>query len=487
MRPLNTGSGRGDGPSDRAPSTPVYPESHTQPAPSGDKPMDVTIIGCGYVGLVTGTCLASIGHNVRGVEKDQKKLKALQDGICPIFEPGLTELMHENYASGALSFTDDVKKACRDAEVVFLCVGTPPKPDGTVDMSFLEGAGKEVCDALPEDNDFPVTIIVKSTVPAGTNRKLSNFLREQTKAHVQVVSNPEFLREGSAVADCLEPDRIVIGGESPEAFRMMRRLYDPLIKREENFMTMSWESAELTKYAANAMLAARISFMNEMTILCEGYNADVEDVRKGIGSDFRIGPAFLKAGCGYGGSCFPKDVAALEHISRQIGYENLFVDAIQTVNKNQKRRFVEKIGLKLGRELRGATIAVWGLAFKADTDDIRESSALDVIRYLLDAGATVRAHDYKGMENMKQVFGDEVEWSTDPVTAAAGADAVALLTDWPQYTTLPFRKIAATMNDPVIFDGRNCLHRDVMRESGFQYYPMGRPAVENSLRLKARA
>jgi UDPglucose 6-dehydrogenase len=447
--------------------------------------MDVTVIGCGYVGLVTATCLASIGHTVRGVEKDQKKLKVLKDGHCPIFEPGLQELMQEHYAAGSLQFTDNIKSATQDAEVVFLAVGTPPKPDGTVDMSYLEGAGKEVCDALAENkSDYMVTIIVKSTVPAGTNRKLYHFLKQQTSAHVQVVSNPEFLREGTAVSDFLEPDRIVIGGESPEAFRMMRRVYDPIVKREEAFMTMNWESAELTKYAANAMLAARISFMNEMTILCEGYGADIEDIRKGIGSDFRIGPAFLKAGCGYGGSCFPKDVAALEHISRQIGHESLFVNAIQCTNKNQKRRFAEKIIQKLGRPINGAKIAIWGLAFKADTDDIRESAALDVIRHLLDQGAEVVATDPKASENMKQIFKDEVEWSPDPVHAAVGADAVALLTDWPQYSTLPFRKIAATMNQPIIFDGRNCLHRDVMRETGFQYYPMGRPAVENTLRLK---
>jgi UDPglucose 6-dehydrogenase len=449
--------------------------------------MDVTIIGCGYVGLVTGTCLAAIGHTVRGVEKDPKKRKTLMDGHCPIFEPGLQELMQEHYASGQLQFTENVKAAVRDAEVVFLCVGTPPKPDGTVDMSYLEAAGKEVCDALAElRNDYMVTIVVKSTVPAGTNRKLYNFLREQTKAHVQVVSNPEFLKEGTAVQDCMNPDRIVIGGESPEAFRMMRRLYDPLIKSEENFLTMNWESGELTKYAANSMLAARISFMNEMTILCEHYGADIEDIRKGIGTDSRIGPAFLRAGCGYGGSCFPKDVAAMEHISRAVGYENLFVNVIQTVNNNQKKRFAEKIVEKLGRPIAGATIAIWGLAFKADTDDIRESSAIDVIEYLLEKGAVVRAHDYKAVENMKAIFKDRVDWSPDPVTAAAGADAVALVTDWPQYTTLPFRKIAATMNTPLIFDGRNCLNRDVMRENGFQYYPIGRPAVENALRLKNR-
>jgi len=449
--------------------------------------MDVTIIGCGYVGLVTGTCLAAIGHNVRGVETDPRRVKMLTDGHCPIFEPGLQELMQEHYASGQLQFTGNVSEAVKDAQVVFLCVGTPPKPDGTVDMSFLEKAGKDVCDAVAAQGaDYMVTIVVKSTVPAGTNRKLYHFLKQQTTAHLQVVSNPEFLREGSAVKDCLEPDRIVIGGESTEAFRMMRRLYDPLVKREESFMTMNWESAELTKYAANAMLAARISFMNEMTILCDEYGADVEDIRKGIGSDSRIGPAFLRAGCGYGGSCFPKDVAALAHISNAVGHENLFVDAIQSINAMQKKRFVDKIEKKLGRDIRGAKIAVWGLAFKADTDDIRESPALDVIRYLLDKQAIVKATDPKAMENMKQVFKDQVEWCPDPVTCAAGADAVALLTDWPQYTTLPFRKIAATMNNPVIFDGRNCLHREVMRETGFQYYPMGRPAVENTLKLKNR-
>lgn len=451
--------------------------------------MDVTIIGCGYVGLVTGVCLAHTGHTVRGVEKDQRKLKTLLNGECPIFEPGLHDLLRETQQQGLITFTDNVKSAVRDAEVVFLCVGTPPKPDGTVDMQYLEQAGKEVCDALCEmDADYLVTIVVKSTVPAGTNRKLYNFLKTQCpKANFAVVSNPEFLKEGTAVEDCLRPDRIVIGSDSPEALRMMRRLYDPLIKREEMFITMNWESAELTKYAANSMLAARISFMNEMTILCEHYGADVEDIRKGIGSDARIGPAFLRAGCGYGGSCFPKDVAAMEHISKAAGYDNLFVEAIQTVNKNQKKRFVDKIQDKLGRPIQGATIAVWGLAFKADTDDIRESPAIDVITYLLERGAHVKAHDYKGMENMKQIFKEQVEWCADPVTAAAGADAVALCTDWPQYTTLPFRKISATMNAPIIFDGRNCLNRDVMRENGFQYYPMGRPAVEQHLRLKQRA
>jgi UDPglucose 6-dehydrogenase len=451
--------------------------------------MEVTVIGCGYVGLVTGTCLASLGHTVRGVEKDAKKLKTLQDGHCPIFEPGLHELMQEHYASGQLQFTDNVKSAVKDAEVIFLCVGTPSKPDGTVEMSYLEGAGKEVCDSLAEDDhERLVTIVVKSTVPAGTNRRLYAFLKEQTRANVQVVSNPEFLKEGTAVQDCLKPDRIVIGSDSPEANRIMRRLYDPLVKPEDEdkFLTMGWESAELTKYAANSMLAARISFMNEMTILCEAYGADIEDIRKGIGSDSRIGPAFLRAGCGYGGSCFPKDVAALEHISRAIGYENLFVNTIQKINNNQKRRFVEKIDKKLGRPLAGAKIAVWGLAFKADTDDIRESAALDVIRYLLEKGAHVTATDPKAMDNMKQVFKDEVEWSPDPVSCSAGADAVAVLVDWPQYFTLPFRKIAATMNTPIIFDGRNCLHRDIMRENGFQYYPMGRPPVENTLRLKQR-
>ena len=447
--------------------------------------MDVTVIGCGYVGLVTAACLASIGHNVRGVEKDAKKLASLREGVCPIFEPGLASLMQEQIACGNLSFGSSVTEAMRTAEVVYLAVGTPPKADGTVDMTFLETAGKEVCDALAANKaEQLVTIVVKSTVPAGTNRKLYYFLRQNSSLEFLVASNPEFLKEGSAVKDFLEPDRIVIGGESPEAFRIMRRLYDPLIKREEIFLTMNWESAELTKYAANTMLAARISFMNEMSILCDAYGADVEDVRKGIGTDHRIGPSFLRAGVGYGGSCFPKDVAAMEHISKAVGYDSLFVHTIQTINCNQKKRFVERIGAKLGRPLSGATIAVWGLAFKADTDDIRESPAIDVIQYLLEGGARVRAHDYKAMDNMKALYKDKVEWFHDPVTCAAGADAIALLTDWPQYNTMPFRKVAATMNQPVVFDGRNCLHRDVMRENGFVYYPMGRPAVENQARAR---
>lgn len=450
--------------------------------------MDVTVIGCGYVGLVTATCLASIGHTVRGVEKDQRKVQLLKEGRCPIFEPGLVELMRENYASGQLQFTDDVKEALGDAEVVYLAVGTPPKPDGTVDMSFLEQAGKEVCDALTAlHSSEPVTIVVKSTVPAGTNRKLSQFLSKNTKANFNVVSNPEFLREGSAVEDFLHPDRIVIGGESADAFAAMRRLYDPLIQREEKFLTMSWESAELTKYAANTMLAARISFMNEMTILCDYYGADIEQIRKGIGSDARIGSSFLRAGCGYGGSCFPKDVAAMEHISLAAGHKSLFVHAIQTTNTNQKKRFVARIIDKLGRPAKGATVAVWGLAFKADTDDIRESPALDVIRHLLDRGVIVRATDPKAIDNMKRVFGDQVAWFSDPESAAAGADAIALLTDWPQYTTLPYKKLATVMNQPLLFDGRNCLHHEVMKESGFRYYPIGRPAVEQAKSAHAKA
>ena len=450
--------------------------------------MDVAVIGCGYVGLVTATCLASIGHTVRGVEKDQRKLARLQEGHCPIFEPGLASLMQEQIASGNLSFGASVIDAMKEAEIVYLAVGTPPKADGTVDMSYLETAGKEVCDAMAVNkSDYLVTIVVKSTVPAGTNRKLYYSLRQNSTVEFQVVSNPEFLKEGSAVNDFLQPDRIVIGGESPEAFRMMRRLYDSLITSEDVFLTMNWESAELTKYAANTMLAARISFMNEMSILCDAYGADVEDIRKGIGSDKRIGHAFLRAGVGYGGSCFPKDVAAMEHISRAVGYENLFVETIQTINLNQKRRFVERISSKLGRTLNGATIAVWGLAFKADTDDIRESAAIDVIRFLLEAGARVRAHDYKAMDNMKELFQDQVEWFTDPVTCAVDTDAVAILTDWPQYNTLPFRKLAATMKQPVIFDGRNCLQRDVMRENGFQYYPIGRPVLESPIHHRASA
>ena len=460
--------------------------------------MDVTVIGCGYVGLVTGTCLASIGHNVIGVEKLPEKLAALQRGECPIFEPGLAELQTQNVAAGRLRFTSDVKDAMADADVVFLAVGTPPKPDGTVDMSYLEAAGKEVCDALPRNRSEPLAIVVKSTVPAGTNRKLQQFLSENTSANVRVVSNPEFLKEGTAVSDFLRPDRVVIGCESgqeegsPEV-EAIHAVYAPILGEQlkagnsDCWFVMGWESAELTKYASNTMLAARISFMNELTILCEHYGADIESIRKGMGSDRRIGPAFLRAGCGYGGSCFPKDVAAMEHISKAAGHDNLFVKAILATNKNQKKRFAQKILDKLGRDASGATIAVWGLAFKADTDDIRESAAIDVIEHLLAAGVHVKATDPKGMDHMRKVFGDKVEWCIDPVRAAAGADAVAIVTDWLLFETIDFGKLKAVMNQPVIFDGRNCLHREDMKKHGFRYYPMGRPSVDQEVRTGVRA
>ena len=458
--------------------------------------MQVTVIGCGYVGLVTATCLASIGHKVVGVEKLAPKLAALEEGDCPIFEPGLAELMTSNVESGRLRFTGDVKDAVAEADVVFLAVGTPPKPDGTVDMSFLEGAGKEVCDALAPDRAEPLTIIVKSTVPAGTNRKLSAFLHDNTQADVRVVSNPEFLKEGTAVSDFLRPDRIVIGSESGEndsvEVNAVHKLYDPILREQlksgnvDCWFVMNWESAELTKYAANTMLAARISFMNELTILCEHYEADIESIRKGMGSDKRIGQAFLRAGCGYGGSCFPKDVAAMEHISNAAGHDNLFVKAILETNKNQKARFAKKVVEKLGRDAKGATVAVWGLAFKADTDDIRESAAIDVIQHLLDAGVHVKATDPKGMDHMRKVFGDKVEWCVDPVRAATGADAVAIVTDWLLYETLDFGKLKAVMNQPTIFDGRNCLHRSEMKKHGFRYYPMGRPTVEPDVAAATR-
>ncbi|MGF1633447.1 MAG: UDP-glucose dehydrogenase family protein [Phycisphaerae bacterium] len=468
--------------------------------------MEVTVIGCGYVGLVTGTCLSSMGHNVVGVEKMPEKLASLQRGNCPIFEPGLSEQMRENMEQGRLRFTNDVADAIAEAQVVFLAVGTPPKPDGTVDMSYLETAGKEVCVALEarqaarkqangDHDEEPTVIIVKSTVPAGTNRKLAAFLASETNANVRVVSNPEFLKEGTAVRDFIQPDRIVIGCESgkeedPEVV-IVQQMYDPILRelikqgKVDVWFVMNWESAELTKYAANTMLAARISFMNELTILCEHYNADIEAIRKGMGSDRRIGPAFLRAGCGYGGSCFPKDVAAMEHISRAAGYENKFVSAIIETNNNQKARFARKIVEKLGKPAAGATVAVWGLAFKADTDDIRESAAIDVIRHLLDNGVHVKAYDPKGMDNMRHIFGDKVEWCVDPVRCAAGSDAVAIVTDWLLFETIDFGKLKAVMNQPVIFDGRNCLHRSEMQKHGFRYYPMGRPHVEAAAEVAA--
>jgi len=449
--------------------------------------MKVTIFGSGYVGLVTGACLAEAGNHVVCVDIDAGKVAMLNAGEVPIHEPGLDALIRRNRDGGRLEFTTDAARGVDHGLFQLIAVGTPPDEDGSADLRHVLSVAREIGARLQRY----AVVVTKSTVPVGTADKVREQLTSALAARgasveFDVVSNPEFLKEGVAIQDFLKPDRIVVGADSARSTELMHALYEPFTRNHDRLIVMDIRSAELTKYAANAMLAARISFMNEMTILCEAYGADVEDIRKGIGTDYRIGPAFLRAGCGYGGSCFPKDVAALEHISRAIGHENLFVNAIQTINKAQKKRFVEKVISKLGRPIDGATIAVWGLAFKADTDDIRESAALDVIRYLLEKGARVRATDPKAMENMKQVFKDEVEWMPDPVSAAVGADAVALLTDWPQYSTLPFRKIAATMNQPLIFDGRNCLHRDVMRENGFQYYPMGRPAVENKLRLKTK-
>ena len=461
--------------------------------------MQVTVIGCGYVGLCAGVCLASTGHTVVGVEKMPEKLNALKKGTCPIFEPGLAELMTENMKQGRLRFTEDVQDAIKDADIVYLAVGTPPRPDGTADTQYLEAAGREVCDALEAVDDGtrenPLVIIVKSTVPAGTNRKLSEFLKASSNANVRVVSNPEFLKEGTAVQDFLRPDRVVIGTEAGKEgdieAELVRRLYDPILREQikagnvDCWYVMNWESAELTKYAANTMLAARISFMNELTILCEHYQADIEAIRKGIGSDNRIGPAFLRAGCGYGGSCFPKDVAAMEHISKQAGYDNKFVQAILSINAYQKKRFAEKIIEHLGRPAEGATVAVWGLAFKADTDDIRESTAIDVIRHLLDNGVHVKAYDPKAMENMQELFPEGVEWCVDPVRCATEADAVAICTDWLLFETLDYSKIKAVMNQPVLFDGRNCLHRSEMKQHGFRYYPMGRPTVDATEKVTA--
>lgn len=436
--------------------------------------MDVTVIGCGYVGLVTGTCLASLGHTVRGVEKDPRKLKMLQDGHCPVFEPGLQELMQEHYASGQLQFTGNVKSALKEAEVVYLAVGTPPKDDGTVDMSFLEGAGKEVCDALVAlNNEYMVTIVVKSTVPAGTNRKLYNFLKQQTNAYVQVVSNPEFLREGSAIADTLQPDRIVIGAPSQVVAMRILELYAPL---ERPMLITDVVSAEMIKYASNAFLATKISFINAIADVCEAAGADVTQVMKGMGYDHRIGAAFLQAGLGYGGSCFPKDTKALIRTAERHGCDFAILRDVVRVNEERVGRFMDRLEGVLGG-LADRTVAVLGLAFKANTDDMRDAKSLDVIARLLASGANVRAYDPIAMARTREVF-PQIHYGENAYDAVLGADAAIVVTEWNEFRHLNLERIREAMRGDVLFDGRNVYDPVRMQRLGFAYYGVGRGGLE---------
>jgi UDPglucose 6-dehydrogenase len=436
----------------------------------------VAVVGTGYVGLVTATCLAESGNEVTGVDKDARKIDTLLGGKLPIYEPGLSELVQRNCREGRLAFTTDLGAAVRPARLIFIAVGTPPGEAGEADLSAIWAVGDELARHLKDIPPGPAgsrVVVIKSTVPVGTNTRLHDRLRAAGCPHLDVASNPEFLKEGAAVDDFMKPDRVVVGVRRPEVADVLRELYAPFLRTEQPFLAMSPESAEMTKYAANAMLATKISFINEMANLCDRLGADINDVRRGIGHDARIGFQFLHPGPGFGGSCFPKDVQAILGMGRALGLPLELQAAVDRVNQRQKRVLFEKIGRHFG-ELKGKTIAVWGLAFKPRTDDVRESPALALIDDLLAAGAAVRVHDPEAMANVRAAYGDRLVYADRPYGALEGADGLAVVTEWPEFRNPDFEVMRRLLAGRVIFDGRNLYDPKAMHGYGFTYYGIGR-------------
>lgn len=431
--------------------------------------MRVTVIGSGYVGLVAGACFAETGNDVMCADVDADKVARLQDGIMPIYEPGLEPLVARNIAEGRLRFTTDLGSAIGHGDVVFIAVGTPPGEDGSADLQHVLA----VASTIGEHLDRFKVVVTKSTVPVGTAERVRAAVRSVTAGDFAVASNPEFLKEGAAIDDFMKPDRVVLGTDDPRAEELLRELYSPYVRSGSPILFMDIPSAEVTKYAANAMLATRISFMNQIAELCELVGADVFAVKRGIGSDSRIGNAFLFPGPGYGGSCFPKDVKALTHTARSVGMTPALFDAVAEVNVRQKRVMLEKLQRLLG-ELRGRTVAVWGLAFKAGTDDMRESPAVTLIDGLLESGASVRAHDPQAMDVARGIWGDRIVYVSEPYDALTGADALAVVTEWLQYRNPDFERIRAMLRTPVVVDGRNLYEPVKMSRLGFRYAGIGR-------------
>ena len=433
--------------------------------------MEILVIGTGYVGLVAGACLAETGNDVVCADIDERKIELLRQTILPIYEPGLDELVRRNQEQGRLHFTTDVAGAAAKAQVVFIAVGTPPGEDGSADLRHVLAAATTVAQNLTRE----ALVITKSTVPVGTAAQVAAVIRGITQVPVHICSNPEFLKEGDAVEDFLRPDRVILGVESDYARDVLAELYAPFVRTGKPVLFMDILSAELTKYAANAMLATRISFMNEIATLCERVGANVDDVRRGIGSDARIGTAFLFPGPGYGGSCFPKDVKALLQTAAQYGVPLNVVIGAERTNDRQKHVMFERLVEVLGGSVRGARIAVWGLAFKARTDDLRESPAMTLVHELLDAGATVVAHDPVAMPNALAIFGDRVHFAATGYDALAGADALAVVTDWNEYRHPDFARMHEALARPMIVDGRNLYAPEKMKSLGFTYHSIGRP------------
>ncbi|MCI5508294.1 MAG: UDP-glucose/GDP-mannose dehydrogenase family protein [Bacteroidales bacterium] len=437
--------------------------------------MKIAIVGTGYVGLVSGACFAEMGVEVTCVDINEEKIKMLSEGKVPIYEPGLEEMVVRNFREGRLRFTTRLTDCLDEVEAVFSAVGTPPDEDGSADLSYVLQVAREV----GQNMNHYVVLVTKSTVPVGTAQKVKAVIAEELAARkveieFDVASNPEFLKEGAAVKDFMSPDRVVVGVESERARKLMQRLYAPFMMTNNRILFTDIPSAEMIKYAANSMLATRISFMNDIANLCELVGADVNMVRKGIGADTRIGSKFLYPGCGYGGSCFPKDVKALIQTARQQGYEMRVLQAVEEVNERQKSVLFQKLSSHFGGDLKGKTVALWGLAFKAETDDMREATSLVIIRQLLDAGCEVRVFDPVAMNECRRRLGDTVTYAKDMYDAALGADALLLLTEWKQFRLPSWEVVRRTMNQPVVFDGRNIYDPEELRAGGFHYSSIGR-------------
>ena len=439
--------------------------------------MKVAVIGTGYVGLVTGTCLAESGNDVVCVDNNVKKVETLNSGKLPIYEPGLLELVQRNSKEARLSFTTDLVTAVQQARLTFIAVGTPQSDDGDADLSAVWAVSKAIANALktlPPGAPGSRVVVVKSTVPVGTNARVAEILAENGCTHIDAASNPEFLKEGAAIEDFMKPDRIVVGVRHPAVAEVLRELYAPFLRTERPFIAMSPESSEMTKYTANAMLATKISFINEMANLCDRLGADINDVRRGIGHDQRIGFQFLFPGPGYGGSCFPKDIRAIIGMGRKVGQSLKMMQSVDDVNEAQKQVLFQKVEHYFGDGLAGKTLAIWGLAFKPRTDDIREAPALVLIDALLAKGAHVRVHDSEAMENVRAIYGDKITYCDRPYGALEGADGLAIVTEWQEFRNPDFEVMKRLLKSPVIFDGRNIYDEKAMATHGFTYYAIGR-------------
>ncbi len=441
--------------------------------------MKISIVGTGYVGLVSGTCFADVGVNVTCVDIDENKIANLKNGIIPIYEPGLETMVHDNIEKGRLSFTTSIQESLENSDVVFIAVGTPPDEDGSADLKYV----LEVARQIGRNLDHYMVVVTKSTVPIGTAQKVKAAINDEIeKRGVQiefdVASNPEFLKEGNAIEDFLKPDRIVVGTESERAEKTMQRLYKPFLLNGHPIIFMDIPSSEMTKYAANSMLATKISFMNDMANLCEIVGADITSVRKGIGSDARIGNKFIYAGAGYGGSCFPKDVKAIIKTADDNAYKLRLLQAVEDVNNDQKYVLVKKIKEEFGSNLENKTFALWGLSFKPKTDDMREAPALVLIEELLKMGAKVKAYDPVAIEEAKRILGDKIEYGTDPYEVLIDAEALIVITEWPEFRIPNYKVLDKLLNNKIIFDGRNIYDPEEIIENGFTYYSIGRKPMK---------